>query len=195
LSLDQCLIGKPFSSRAGHEAIETVKGVALYVPLVKPEGELINVAAKVFLAGMVVYADQAALENRENALNAVCGHVIADKFAFTVIDCIVIEKHAADACICSGLVGMQDRSDFHMPMNFGLDGSRVRVRNRRCDRSPASLAHPKNWRLPDCAATGLELLVFVLVGLDSTDETFIDFDNSAQLLEVTAAGFAQPTFA
>ena len=76
-----------------------------------------------------------------------------------------------------------------MPMNFGLDRSCIRVRNCLGDCSAISLAHSKNGRLADCAATGLELLVFVLVGLDTTDETLIYFDNAAKLLEIRPARF------
>ena len=46
----------------------------LYVPFVEPEGKFINVAAKVLFAGVMIDADQATFENRENALDAVCCH-------------------------------------------------------------------------------------------------------------------------
>jgi hypothetical protein len=161
----------------------------LHVPFVEAEGEFINVAAKMLFAGVMVDANQPALHDRENALRAVRGHAVADELAFTVIDRFVFKEHTADSCICSGLVGMQDRSDFHMPMNFGLDGSRVRVRNRRCDGPAASLAHPKNRGLADSAAAGLEFLMFVLVGLDTADECFINFDDPAKLLDVWTTGF------
>ena len=78
----------------------------LHVPLVEAECKFINVATDVLLAGVVIDAIQAAVENGENALYAVSSHVIAGEFAFAVIDGLVIEKHAADARIGPGFVGM-----------------------------------------------------------------------------------------
>jgi hypothetical protein len=70
-------------------------------------------------------------------------------------------------------------------MNFNPDGSSIRVCNSLGDRPSTLLAHPKNRRLAHCAAT-FELLVFVLVGLDTADETLINFDD-ADLETIRAA--------
>jgi len=40
----------------------------------------------VLLAGVMVDADQTALHNRENALDTVRGHVVANVFAVAVVD-------------------------------------------------------------------------------------------------------------
>ena len=47
--------------------------------------------------------------------------------------------------------------------------------------------------LADRAASGVEFLVGMLVHLFSADESFIRFDDAAELVEVAAASFAQPT--
>src|ERR1700688_5022605 len=121
-SCNQVRIGQPLASGRADKAFQSRECVMLHVAFIQPEGELVNITAQMFFASMMVDADQPALENRENAFNAVCCHVIACKLAFTMIDGFVIEKHAADARIGAGFVGMQGRADFHMPMNFGLDG-------------------------------------------------------------------------
>ena len=58
LSLDQRLVGQPLASNAVHETVEARQGVVLDVAFVQPEGKFIDVAAKVFLAGVVIDADR-----------------------------------------------------------------------------------------------------------------------------------------
>src|SRR5690606_3819481 len=89
-SLDQRLVGEPLALRAVHEAFQPLHRVTLHVTVIEPEGELVNVSAQVFLAGMVIDTDQAALENREHALNAVRMNIVTDVFAASVIDRLVI---------------------------------------------------------------------------------------------------------
>jgi hypothetical protein len=192
LSLDQRLICQTLSGNGSHEAIEPGQCVVLNIAFVQTEGKFINIAAKMFGARMVIDTDEAALENRENALNSVGGHVVSNIFASAMVDSIMAEARVANARICASFVGMQGRSDLDMLMNSGLNCFLICALDRRCDRSAAALAHPKNGRLADCSATRLELLVFVLVSLDPADIGFVDFDNAAKLLEVTAAGFAKP---
>jgi hypothetical protein len=50
-SCDQVLIGEPLARHALNEAV--LQGMPLYIALVEPENELINVPAKVFRADMV----------------------------------------------------------------------------------------------------------------------------------------------
>jgi hypothetical protein len=64
-SLDQRLVGKPLASRAGYETIKPVQGMTLHVPFVEAEGELVNVAVQMLLAGVVINADQPTLTNCE----------------------------------------------------------------------------------------------------------------------------------
>jgi hypothetical protein len=65
-SLNQRLIGKALASDSSDKAFKPRESVMLYVPLVQAEGKLVNIPAKMFRAGMVIDAGQAALENREN---------------------------------------------------------------------------------------------------------------------------------
>jgi hypothetical protein len=188
-SFDQRLIGKALASGSPDKTFKSRERVVLNIAFVQAEGKLVNIAAKMFRAGVVIDADQAALENRENALNSIGGHVVSDILASAVVDSIVAEARALNAIICASFVGMQGRSDFDMLMNSGLNCFLICALDRRCDRPPVALAHPKNGRLADRAATRLELLVFVFVGLDPADESFIDFDNAAKLLEVRPARF------
>jgi len=188
-SLNQRLIGKALASDSADKAFKPRESVMLYVPFVQAEGKFVNIAVKMFRAGVVIDTDQAALKNREDAFNSVGGHVVSNILASAMIDGIMAEAIIANTRICASFVGMQYRSDFDVLMNSGLNCSLICVRNRRRDRPSAALAHPKNRRLADSAATGLEFLVFVLIGLDTADECLINFDNAAKLLEVRSARF------
>jgi hypothetical protein len=188
-SLYQRLIGKALARNRANEAFKPCESMMFYVPFVEAEGKLVNIAAKMFRTGMMIDADQAAFENRENAFNSVGGHVVSHILASAVVDSIMAEARVANANICASFVGMQYRSDFDMLMNSGLNCFLICALDRRRDRSPVALAHPKNGRLANCASACLELLVFVLVGFDPADETLIDFDDPAKLLEVWPARF------
>src|SRR5258708_5246625 len=100
-SLDQRLVCQALAGHPFNEAIEARQRVVPDVSFVQPEGELVNVAAKVLGARVVIDADQAALENRENAFDAVRGHAVAGELASAVIDRIVIEQ-TTNARICAG---------------------------------------------------------------------------------------------
>ena len=126
--------------------------MTLHVSFIEPKSKFIDVAAKMFWAGVMINANQSALENGKDAFNPVRGDVVTNKFVFAVIDCVMTKEQSTDARVGSGVVGMQCRANFHMLMNFGLDSSRVRVLNLRCDRSATPLAHPKDRRFADCAA-------------------------------------------
>ena len=54
LSCRQFLVGDPALGRGSDQAVKPLKGVALHVALVQPECELVDVAGKVLVAGVVV---------------------------------------------------------------------------------------------------------------------------------------------
>ena len=65
--------------------------VVFHVTFVQAERKLVNVAAEMLRAGVVIDADQAALQNGEDAFNAVRRDIVADIFAVAVIDGFVRE--------------------------------------------------------------------------------------------------------
>jgi hypothetical protein len=79
-----------------------------------------------------------------------------------------------------------------MSLNGGLDCFFVGALDRHCHRATTALPHPENWCLAHGAATGLELLPFVLVRFFAADERFIDFNDAFKLFEFRAARLAQP---
>jgi hypothetical protein len=111
LLCDQSFVGQPLPRDAINETAKPFQRVMHDVALVQPERKFIDVPAKVLRAGVMVDANQAALEDRENGLDAVRGHAVADVFASRVIDRVVVEEQAADPGVGQMLVGVQGRSD------------------------------------------------------------------------------------
>jgi len=192
VSLDQCLIRDALASHGGCEAIQPRQRMILDVTLVQPEGELIDVPAKMLRAGVMVDSDETALKDRENALDAVRGYAAANELTLSVIDGAMLKEQAIEAVIRSGFVGVDSRTDFNPVMDFALDRADARIGYGRHNRASTPLAHSENRSLADTPTPGVELLVFVLVPFDSPGVSFIDFDNSAQLIEFRTAGFAEP---
>src|SRR5947209_3689278 len=62
-SCDQRLVSQALARNTVNEAVEPLQRVTGHVAVVEPERELVNVAAKMLRAGVVVDADQAALED------------------------------------------------------------------------------------------------------------------------------------
>src|SRR5436190_13971093 len=85
-SSDQILIGQPLASRAVDEAFQAAQRMPLHVAFIQAERELVNVAMQVLVAGVVIDAMQAALENCQNAFDAVRRHAVASIFSSAVND-------------------------------------------------------------------------------------------------------------
>jgi hypothetical protein len=185
-SLDQRLVSQPLAGHSIHEAVEARQGMVFDVTFVQSEGKFINVAAKMFLAGMMIDAINATLHDRENALNTVRGYIVPDIFALAVIDRIVIEGQASNTDIRAGFVGVDGRANLNILKDRGLDRLRVRADDRHGDRAPAALAHTKNWSLANRATARLELLRLVFVGFLAADECFINLNDASKFLEIGA---------
>jgi hypothetical protein len=156
-----------------NEAIEPRQSMIFDVSFIQTKRKFIDVAAKMFLARMVIDAIDAALHDRKNALDAVCSHVIADIFTLAVIDHIVIERQASNTNIGTSFVSMDSRSEFDILQNRGLDRFCVRASDGHGNGAPAALAHSKDWRLTNGATASLELFALMLVGFLATDESFV----------------------
>lgn len=71
-SLNERLICEPLSRYAIYEAVEPRQGVILDVAFVQPERKLVNVSVQMLRAGMMIDADQSALQYGENTFDTVC---------------------------------------------------------------------------------------------------------------------------
>src|ERR1700674_4618660 len=149
LSLNQFLVSDAPTGNCRNEAVEPRERMILDVAFVQAESKFIDVAAKMFRAGVMIDADQTALEHRENTLDAVRGHSGPDKLAFAMIDRIMSEEDTIKAVVASGFLSMDGRADFDPFMDFGLNCIDVCVGDMRQGRAAPipTLAHSKNRSL------------------------------------------------
>lgn len=193
-SRDQRLVGQALASNAVNEAAKPVQRVTGHVAVIEPERELIDVAADVFWAGVVVDADQAPLKHREHGLNAVRSHAIANIFAFAMVDGRMVEKQTTYVAVRASLIRVQRRADRNVLNNGVLNGLRIGAGKLDCLGAPAlaALFHAEHCGLANCAATGFQLFVLVLVGLDPAHIGFVNLDQALQHRHVAAACFPEP---
>ncbi len=78
--------------------------MVLNVSFVQPESKFVNVAVQVLRAGVVINADQSALENGENAFDPVCSYIVANVFAVTVVDGRMLIARMLDADVSAEFV-------------------------------------------------------------------------------------------
>ena len=108
-SCDQILVSQPPSDGAINEAIEPVQRVPLAVSLAQPEREFVYIAAQMLLAGVVIDAIDAALEDREVTLGIVSVSIASDVFILRMNDGPMAGKFLAgfpiDAAFVSSKMG------------------------------------------------------------------------------------------
>lgn len=163
-----------------------------YVPIVQPEGKFIDVPAKVLLAGMVIDAMNAALQDRPHALNAIRADCTSDVFLGAVIDCFMAKEQPAQGVIACVFIGVNLRPWLNVGVDHFVNGRPVRVVNRHGDGMAATFPDAQDGRLSDRSAPLPELLVFVLIGFLAADVRLINFHDAAQHFEFVPAGHPEP---
>jgi hypothetical protein len=103
-SLGQRLICQTLSGHVFHKTVKACERMVFHVTLIEPEGEFIDIAAKMLRARMVIYSDQAAFENGENAFDTVCGDVAAYELPCFMIDRFMLKSQGAEAIICASFI-------------------------------------------------------------------------------------------
>src|SRR5579864_100358 len=191
-SCGQFLVGDPALGRGSDQAVQPLEGMALHVALVQSEGELVDVAAKVLVAGVVVDAVQSALEDRPHGFNAVRMDAIADVLACAVVDRLAPEEQATQATVASVFVAVDHAAGLDVRVDRPVQVGRINVLDRHGDGATAALTHSEDGGLSHSAAPLLEPLAGVFRGLFAADVSFVHFDDSGEALEVRAASLAQP---
>lgn len=111
-------------------------------------------------------------------------------------DALVPVEQAVQVAENNVIVGIELRSDFDRAVNFAVDRIQRPQLNYLCASAPTAFAHSEHGGLTDRPATSVEFIALVFVALFPADETFIDLNDSAQLVERpigSAARLAEPT--
>ena len=113
--------------------------MSLHIAVIQPKCELVDIAAKVLVADLMVDAVYAALQDCPNAFDAVGADVIACVFASTMIDGFMLVQESTDSGITAMFVSMQSRTGLYVVMNFRVQRFSASAGNRL--RKCAHLAH------------------------------------------------------
>jgi hypothetical protein len=186
-------ISDSLASYAVHERCQPLKAMPLDVALVQAKGKLVNVPAKMFLAGVMVDAMQPALQDGPDALNGIGGHRPTGILASRMVDGIVPVEQAVEVTEANVIVRVKLAARFNAPMNLAMYGVKRSVFDDLDMGASAALPHSEYGNLADGPAPSVELLSLVLVGLNTAHKALVDLDGAAKLVNliVTAAGFPE----
>jgi len=175
------LVRYPLPDDCINERRQPLKAVALYVPLVQPKRELIDVPAKMLGGGMMINPMQATLENCPNRFDAVRVGRSARILASRMIDGFVFVKQSIQIGENRVVVRVQLGTDFNafkdLPLNR-LDGADLYDLGS-C--TSAAFAHSKHGSFANRTTSGAEFLRFMLVGFETAYKALIDLDDASQL--------------
>jgi len=191
-SCRQRLVSDTPSDRRINKTGQPIQRMALHLAVIQAEGELVDIAAQVLDAGMVVDAMQAALHHGPHALNTVRMDLTAYPFLLVVIDGLVRVEDALESIVAHVLVSMEYRASRDMRMDGRPQVGGIRVLNGLGNRSASTFPHPHNGGFIQRPALVRCLGVRVLILLFPPDVRFVHFDDSAQHGEIVTARFAQP---
>src|SRR5208337_1087768 len=184
VSCRQPRIGQPFTADSRDHAVEPLKRVPFDVAFVQPEGELVQIAAKVLAAHAVINAVVAAFQDSPDAFNRVRVCRASRVLASRMIDGIVLVEQAVQSGENQVLIGIELRSEFDIVMDALRCLLQATLWHRGSEGSACPvLPHSENGCLADRPTPSLEFLVFVLVARFSADEAFVQFHDALELHE------------
>ncbi len=186
-SCGQPFVREPLASNRVHERVETVERVASDVSLIQAECELVNVAAKMFLADLMIDAMQSALENRPDALNAVRAGYPANVLTRRMVDALLPEKQAVQVVVSSVFIGEESRADFNVAVNRVLNFFHADRLERHRLRATTALPHSEYRSLAYGAASKILFVGFMLIDFQTADERLVDLNHAAQFVQLFAA--------
>src|SRR5579885_2004977 len=190
-SLRQLRVSDAFASHTIHERIETLQSVTRHIPCVEANRKLIDIAVQMLLARLVIDAVQSTLEHSPHGFDSVGACHAAHVLVRRMVDALLLVEESGQVVVGRVLIGVERGTDFHIRVN--------RVLNflLRCGEQwqgldlASTLTHSEDGHLADRAASEFLLVCFVLVALQSADESLINLDGAAQFVEVFANCLAQ----
>ena len=189
-SLRQSFVGQASSNSRRQQTGKAIQGVAIYAAIVQSESEFIDVAAKVFLAHVVIDAVDAALQNCPGAFDSIHSYIAPDKFSETVIDRFVSEEKTVKLAVSCRFVGVDRRARLDVFINRGAQVDCVNGHDGIGNRATGALAQTDDRSFSNGAASHVELPGFMLVRFFASNVSFVYLDRAAQFLQIVAARLA-----
>jgi hypothetical protein len=157
------------------------------LPIVVAELELGNVERHIFAAHFVERADYAALEDRPEAFDGLCVDCTDDILAFGMIN-DAVRIFAVKTFVACPLIGAKQadsvRDGFADERGKSIGGD---VRDYARDHIAIAADCADDWRFAGAdAASSAATATFIPMPVfgQAADESFIDFDDSAQLVDI-----------
>jgi hypothetical protein len=161
------------------------------LPIVITELEFGNIERHIFPAHFVERADHAALEDRPEAFDGLSMDCADDVLAFGVVnDAVWI--FAVKALVASPLIRAKQADPVrHRLVDEGGESGGLDIRDHARNDVTLAANSADDWRFAGTNTTGSTTsaaLIPMPVLCQATDESFIDFDNSAELIDVLHKG-------
>lgn len=136
-----------------------------------------------------------ALQDRPDALNRIGGHRSTGVFSGAVVDRLMLVEQAVQIVEDHVVIGVELRADFDIGMDFAVDLVQRTDRRDLRPRPSAALPHAKHGHFADRAASSMEFLMLVFVGLFAAEERFVYLDYPFELVDGigSAARLAEPS--
>src|SRR5208282_4099634 len=184
-------VSEPRPRNRVHERIEPLERVPCNVAVVQTEGKLVNVTTEMLLANLVVDAVQPALEDRPDTFDTVRAGLAAHIFVRRMVDALLFEEQAVQVIVRAMLIGKESRADFDVAVNGVLDFFHRYALERESFCATATFPHSKYRSFTNRAASESLLVGFVLITLQTADESLVDLHRAAQFVQVFATRFAE----
>jgi hypothetical protein len=157
------------------------------VPVIESERELIEVQRQIFLADVVIGADDSALEQRPERFNRVRMNQAANVLAVRMPNDKV--RHAVWPLAYQPITGMligRDQFDFARDSvaHELIKGRSIRVRDHLTNDIALSSDCSDDWNLSSRSALTSETILHVAIGKLSADVGFVHFNYAHQLPEL-----------
>src|ERR1035438_5012934 len=162
-SCGQPRIGQPLAADSVDERIQPLKRMALHVPFVQAERELVNIAGKVLRADFVINAIDPAFQECPHAFDAVGTGRPTGVLTSGMVHGLMAEEQSVKVIKHNGIVGVELRTKFHIVMNLAVDSGQTALGDRLGECASAPFAHPENGSFAHRPTSGVELLVLMLV--------------------------------
>ena len=186
-SRSKLFVGDAAASGRCDQVVQPLEVMALHVAFVQAEGELVHVPTKVLLAGMVVHAMQAALQDRPDAFDAVGVYAVPDVLSRAVVDRGALEEQPAEALIGRVLVAVDHAPRLDVLVDRAVQRGDIHVPDMQGDGAPSTFTHPEDGGFSHSTPAALQALGLVLGRFLAADVRLVHFHDAAQHLQVRAA--------
>lgn len=179
-SRDQLLVRDTSARSRLDETIKPRKRAALHVAVVQSESELVNVAGKMFRAGVMIDANESAFQHGPHRFNAVGADTVPHVLTCAMVYRLMLEACFVNASVSAVIVCVEGRAGCDVFLYLFPQAGNVCSSNGIGYRSAVALAHPDHRNLAKHPAPTAQFLVGVFVLFLPANVGFVYFDDAGK---------------